>query len=119
MTKHVKNNLHCRDVRILNGFERFFNFFNADPKVTDLALIFQAVETFKNFRPIIYLGGRTMELNEIKGFKPHIFQVVEKYEIAHGRVNTRLCKKVAGRCYKKNLSALPVKGWVNADTGAW
>ncbi len=62
LAENVEDDLDRLDVRILNGFERFLDFFDADTIVPKFSCFHQVVKNSKHFRVIINLGRRAMQL---------------------------------------------------------
>ena len=74
LAEKVEDNLHRLNVRILNGFEGFLDFFHTDAIVPELSRFHQVVENSKHLRSIINFSGRAMQLQQVNRFRMQILE---------------------------------------------
>jgi len=64
-SEHVEDDLHALEIRVFCGLERLGDLLDADPIVSHLAFTFQFIKRSENFRPIVDLGGRAVQLQQV------------------------------------------------------
>jgi hypothetical protein len=72
--EHIKDDLNGGDVWNLYCLHRLFNFFYGVAEVSVLSLFPKAIKEVKNLRPIVYVGGWTVELDEVEAFEAAVSQ---------------------------------------------
>ncbi len=59
---------------ILDRLDRLFDLFHADAVVLDLARLHQVIQHVEDFRVVVDLGGRAVQLHQVEGFHIQVSQ---------------------------------------------
>src|ERR1700738_307749 len=66
LAKDIENDLYRLHTRVFNRLQRLLDLFNADAVMANLSLPDQIVKSRKQFRPIVNLGRRAMQLQQVE-----------------------------------------------------
>ncbi len=66
LAEHVEDDLNRLDAGVLDGFERLLDLLDTDPVVEDLASGHHVVECLEQGRPVVHVGRRAVQLDQVQ-----------------------------------------------------